>query len=224
MEVLSHQSVIYLHSKGSYRPFPNNDKLRRFLTRGALSNECASIHHTSQQSSSSSTTTSTTASSTACSVCNVCSSRMSPIPHSHTPGNMWLAKCNYIQYLYEPYQFENVMGTPSSCLGSGRWSAEHWVHSHPSNQPCDLYTNPRFTWDYVGTPSLEEFESQLELALAPRFPWGAYVGIRNYCTHRGASLQRRLDEYQRLYNGSTPTKDWWGWEFFNNTNYAILEG
>ena len=215
MEVLSHQSVIYLHSKGSYRPFPNNDKLRRFLTRGALSNECASIHHTSQQSSSSSTTTSTTASSTACSVCNVCSSRMSPIPHSHTPGNMWLAKCNYIQYLYEPYQFENVMGTPNACLGSGRYAAEHWVHSHPSNQPCDLYTNPTYVWGFEGIPSMEQFESHLQLDAAPRFLLDAYEIPHGACFHNGPWIRARIREYQRLYGIDKPDDDWWGWEFFN---------
>ena len=61
--------VVYLHSKGSFHPSETNNKLRRFLTRGALSQECAN----------------------APSSCNVCSSRISPIPHPHMSGNMWLA-------------------------------------------------------------------------------------------------------------------------------------
>ena len=69
--------VIYLHSKGSFHPSEQNDKLRRFLTEGALSGECAHLPDT----------------------CNVCSSRMSPLPHPHTPGNMWLARCDYVAKL-----------------------------------------------------------------------------------------------------------------------------
>lgn len=61
--------VIYLHSKGSYHPHKQNDLLRDFLTKGALSEECANLPES----------------------CNVCSSRMSPLPHPHTAGNMWLA-------------------------------------------------------------------------------------------------------------------------------------
>jgi hypothetical protein len=69
--------VIYLHSKGSFHPSEKNDKLRRFITEGALSEECANLPDT----------------------CDVCSSRMSPLPHSHTSGNMWLARCDYVAKL-----------------------------------------------------------------------------------------------------------------------------
>ena len=34
--------------------------------------------------------------------CNVCSMRMSPIPHPHTPGNMWAARCSYVSNLIDP--------------------------------------------------------------------------------------------------------------------------
>jgi len=63
-----HEKVVYLHSKGSFHPSENNDALRRFLTRGALSKECERNLPD---------------------WCNVCSSRMLPLPHVHTPGNMW---------------------------------------------------------------------------------------------------------------------------------------
>jgi hypothetical protein len=51
--------VVYLHSKGSFHPKPENEVLRPFLTSGALSRECLELPKS----------------------CNVCSSRMSPIPH-----------------------------------------------------------------------------------------------------------------------------------------------
>jgi len=72
--------VVYLHSKGSFHPSEANDKLRSFLTHGALSSECANLPDP----------------------CNVCSSRMSPLPHPHTSGNMWLARCDYISQLIDP--------------------------------------------------------------------------------------------------------------------------
>jgi len=113
------KKVVYLHSKGSSRASQANADLRKFLTKGALSEECASIDNG----------------------CNVCSSRFSPIPHPHTSGNMWLARCDYIQKLIDPFKFEESMQHimsnctakgRASCDGRLRFSAEHWIHSHPS--------------------------------------------------------------------------------------------
>jgi hypothetical protein len=69
--------IVYLHSKGSYHDTAENKALRMFLTKGALSKECANLPD----------------------ACNVCSSRFSPLPHAHTPGNMWLARCDYVAEL-----------------------------------------------------------------------------------------------------------------------------
>jgi hypothetical protein len=52
-------NVVYLHSKGSFHPSPQNDHFRRLITLGALSDQCATLPST----------------------CNVCSSRFSPFPH-----------------------------------------------------------------------------------------------------------------------------------------------
>ena len=117
------EKVVYLHSKGSYTNSEQNRIFRRFLTAGALSEECALAED-----------------------CNVCSSRFSPLPHPHAPGNMWLARCDYVRELIDPFQFEKDMSSIVStcsktykwfdggpwCDGRDRWSAEHWVHSHPS--------------------------------------------------------------------------------------------
>ena len=190
-------NVIYLHSKGSYNPSEANDKLRRFLTAGALSRECAELPDT----------------------CDVCSSRMSPLPHPHTSGNMWLARCSYIRnHLMEPFLFHRRMGTKGySCVGAGRYAAEHWIHSHPSVRPCDLYTQPDFVWNYEGIPSLERFAQNLHLAQAPRFAHESYL-IPGVCDGAG-SLQHRLDEYARIYR-TTPDRSWWGWELFNHSAVA----
>jgi hypothetical protein len=114
------EKVVYLHSKGSSRHSAQNEALRKFLTAGALSNECASVGPD---------------------MCNVCSSRFSPIPHPHTSGNMWLARCDYVRKLIDPFDFEERMNEfttnctangRESCDGRLRYSAEHWIHSHPS--------------------------------------------------------------------------------------------
>jgi hypothetical protein len=202
-----HSKVIYLHSKGSFHPKQANDDLRQFLTAGALSKECLQLPNT----------------------CNVCSSRMSPIPHPHTPGNMWLARCDYIQRLMNPRLFEAKMvtvttipkknSTSLACHGLGRYSAEHWVHSHPSCNPCDLSNDSKFTWAYQNVPRAN-FEKQL--AMAPRFHRNVYKHSRycrvydskkKYKTPIGFSVQARLQEYKQLYNAS-PDESWWGWEFY----------
>jgi hypothetical protein len=99
----------------SFTPTPENDLLRRFLTKGALSEECANMPTT----------------------CNVCSSRFSPLPHPHTSGNMWAARCDYVSRLIEPKdQFQRAMrqfrnkGSPV-CTGRLRYALEHWIHSSP---------------------------------------------------------------------------------------------
>jgi hypothetical protein len=112
--------VVYLHNKGSFHPKKSNDLLRKWLTRAALSKECSNMP----------------------SSCNVCSYRMSPLPHPHTSGNMWAAKCEYIKKLIDPTKFGAKMeqlyyngakteGVGDPGIGTGRFAAEHWVHSHP---------------------------------------------------------------------------------------------
>ena len=187
--------VVYLHSKGSFHPNPDNEKFRRFLTRGALSEECLSLP----------------------AACNVCASRASPIPHPHVPGNMFLARCNYIRKLIDPLLFEAKMrtvtsmppnGESPSCYGLSRFAAEHWILSHPLAMPCDL-SQDTYVWSQKNIP---DYEWDKEMAMMPRFEPSAYR-LRlcyNYSTPIGFSLKDRLQEYQDLYN-ATPTESWWGW-------------
>ena len=182
--------------------------MRMFLTRGALSKECAELPST----------------------CNICSSRMSPVPYPHTSGNMWLARCDYVSKLIEPNRFATAMdlamekirtsevGNLSKidyCRGSRRYSAEHWIHSHPAARPCDLHTDPAYAWNYNLLPKGDFVK---ELKSAPRYPLAKYVRI-GHCGKNGQLLQERLVEYQFLYN-TTPTAPWWGWEFFGHPTVA----
>lgn len=196
--------VIYLHSKGSYHPNEANHKLRNFVTRGALSTECANLPST----------------------CNVCSSRMSPLPHPHTSGNMWLARCNYISKLINPLSLKegllpNKFHEDNPCKGRGRYLGEHWVHSHPSVQPCDLYPGKEFTWAHLRVPPIGEI--QKELKLAPRFKFKEYV-LPGMCMDEHPEtleinefVKLRKENYNLLYNITDLEEDWWGWEFLRRT-------
>ena len=199
--------VVYMHSKGSYHPNESNHKLRNFVTRGALSSECANIPDT----------------------CNVCSSRMSPLPHPHTSGNMWLARCDYIAKLIDPLSLtEGKLPTKyqedNPCKGRGRYLGEHWVHSHPSVQPCDLYPGKEFTWAHLRVPPRGEIAK--ELVRAPRFKFDEYV-LPGMCMEDYPETLRKSDfvllrqeNYEMLYNISYLDEDWWGWEFLRRSIIA----
>lgn len=191
--------VVYIHSKGSFHSRPENTRLRRFLTRGALSDACSFLPEE----------------------CNVCSSRMSPFPHPHTPGNMWLARCSYVKNLLNPLIFEVAMEETEYlgdvnkaapwCLGRGRFAAEHWIHSHPSVQPCDVAGDEiAYFWGYNGVP---DHEFPFNLSTAPRFPLHAYASIGGCNLLTGDSNMsaystiRRI-EYEWLY-GENSLEKWW---------------
>jgi hypothetical protein len=198
--------VVYLHSKGSFHDTPENNALRGFLTVGALSRNCLELP----------------------SECNVCSSRFSPRPHPHTPGNMWLARCQYVRELINPHQFKIAMNhvaqsmmptnnkskpLPDYCIGRNRFAAEHWVYSHPLVMPCDLCRDARFQSGYRNIPPIN-FERRL--AMAPRFGKLRRLTTKpkGQCGSIGRGLKERLDEYKLLYN-ATPVSTWWGWAFYD---------
>ena len=151
-----------------------------------------------------------------------------------TPGNMWAARCGYVLNLIDPMLFKDQMqkyyeGKRSRgqcnfnrnwCVGKGRWSAEHWIYSHPEVQPCDLDSKSTCTW---GTPArrqslhMAEFAgsakhgNQTTLSTAP--PPGFSYTVGNDCVDCGRDMAQRLEEYQFLYK-QKPPYTWWGWIFF----------
>jgi len=186
--------VVYLHSKGSHHPNLRNDKLRNFLTQGALSSECANLPQS----------------------CDVCSSRMSPLPHPHTPGNMWLARCDYVSKLINPFLpkegklADALFSDDIGCKGRGRYFSEHWIHSHPSVRPCDLYTGKEYLWHYYNVPA--EL-SEKDLQIAPRFKFHDYI-INNECQDESYHfVVTREEQYKLLYNITRLSANWWGWIF-----------
>jgi len=198
------KKVIYMHSKGTFHPHAANDQLRNFLMEGIFSPECTHLPDS----------------------CNVCSSRASPEPHPHISGNMWLARCNYVQKLMDPFMFENAMqrrhihihtyiqvrSIPDCCEGSGRYSQEHWILSHPDHMMCDLFPSESYTWIYEGVPP-PRFSKVVKPF--PRFRKSSFVKPKHFC--RPSTLTQRLVEYKALYS-TKPTSLWWGWTYFNATN------
>lgn len=203
--------VVYLHSKGSFHPNERNNRLRRFLTEGALSEECANLPDD----------------------CDVCSSRMSTHPHPHTSGNMWLARCSYVVKLLDPYSLRSrklspIFSKDDGCKGFGRYFFEHWIYSHPSVKPCDLYPGREYTWAYENIPD-EGFKKNLRKA--PRFDFAVYVGLLRekywYCREDRSSQTRqgfffnRVFNYYHLYKIPFPDKSWYLWTYLNVSQLSL---
>lgn len=197
--------VVYLHSKGSYHPTAANTRLRDFVTRAALSPACAALPD----------------------ACDVCSARMSPLPHPHSSGNMWLARCDYVARLFDPAAALGGAGLPAAaledgpCEGRGRYLGEHWVHSHPSVRPCDVYPGREFTWAHLRVPAVGSWEG--ELRPAPRFRFAEYV-LPGMCMDEHPETLSILDfvdlrkqNYAMLYNITDLDESWWGWEFLQRS-------
>eukprot|EP00438_Fugacium_kawagutii_P023975 Skav204020 [mRNA] locus=scaffold229:34736:35791:+ [translate_table: standard] len=214
--------VSYLHSKGSFHRKKGQKEWREYLTAGVLSEECLSLRSSGAQE------------------CNVCSSRMSPLPHPHTPGNMWTARCDYVSKLLDPLLFPLKMQrwkdqtgpkleiwqglnctvkkatTRQSCLGLGRYALEHWLYSHPDVLPCDL--DPSINWMW-GPPNSSQAQAMMAfikkpkvLQPAPRFDLATYKDFGSRCCKFGLNMGQRLDEYEFLYQ-LRPPPTWWGWDF-----------
>jgi hypothetical protein len=131
--------VLYMHNKGSFHNTPANVVFRRFLTKGVWSDACQNMPL----------------------ACSACASRFSPLPHHHYPGNMWVARCEYVSRLIPPLEMEAAMERvattraavhwrdlvgQSALVGRGRFSLEHWLSSHPSLVPCDVYDRTDYFW------------------------------------------------------------------------------
>mmetsp|Transcript_20907 Transcript_20907/g.42609 ORF Transcript_20907/g.42609 Transcript_20907/m.42609 type:complete len:888 (+) Transcript_20907:64-2727(+) len=134
--------VVYIHSKGSYHSSTHNNNWRREMTNSVLHQDCLFPPNDA---------------------CDVCGAQFYTRFSFMFPGNMWTAKCSYIQKLlspekgglYEKLKRESIVkffklrlwGQLNSTLmedrvdyfGLGRYQLEHWIGSHASVQPCELH-------------------------------------------------------------------------------------
>jgi len=93
--------VLYLHNKGAFHSSSENEWLRNLHVRSLVNTDACYQGFVGGTDKNDGTTSSDK--------CNVCSARFSPLPHYHTSGNMWMAKCGYIRDLLEPHAFEEHM-------------------------------------------------------------------------------------------------------------------
>ena len=182
--------VIYMHNNQK----DTSHKLLKMSTMSVFTNECLfmddEIDHNSPCK------------------CNICSGRFSPIPNYHTPGNIFLSKCSYINQLINPNDFEDAMdfvlqNTKSTSLskqqkefindksnamylGTNGHAIKHWVFSHPNVYPCDVYPG-LYRW---GTTKLGHFPSndiwKPSLKKGPRFP-----EMEDYVIHKRNFMSNR---------------------------------
>eukprot|EP00527_Entomoneis_sp_CCMP2396_P009482 CAMPEP_0198139280 /NCGR_PEP_ID=MMETSP1443-20131203/2622_1 /TAXON_ID=186043 /ORGANISM="Entomoneis sp., Strain CCMP2396" /LENGTH=411 /DNA_ID=CAMNT_0043801369 /DNA_START=140 /DNA_END=1372 /DNA_ORIENTATION=- len=141
------ETVVYIHSKGSLHDIDLNRKWRAPLTVAAMKPSCIEALQDSGENGS----------------CNTCGLQFYPLWAPMYPGNMFSAKCSYVQNLlplsefglkitdvvnmtsnepeiwkhglYERYYDE---GHKVDIAGLGRYSNEQWIASHPSVRQCDL--------------------------------------------------------------------------------------
>jgi hypothetical protein len=139
------QTVIYLHSKGSFHSegpkFATQDIWRQRLTEAASHQLCLEGIRNG--------------------TCDTCSLLLQPLPGIHYPGNMWAASCEHVKRLLPPNTFAKDMdkvvqvfkklrdtrqrlnttffAQMPHMMGRKRFAAEHWIGSHPNlKHPCDL--------------------------------------------------------------------------------------
>jgi hypothetical protein len=163
------------------------------------------------------------------------------------PGNMWTATCDYVRKLSPPLKFEAQMSevrkqalllpnresnssgftfgmfSPSdTCWGTGRFSYEQWISSHPDIRPCDLSENGNaYAWVLPGHRNQTQSWS-----LAPRYSIDSVkfrplnrplrLAVLNDRFLRATNyylLAGQLFRWSLLYN-QVPSPSSWAWNWF----------
>jgi len=212
--------VTYIHDKGSHHPSKKNNNLRVLLTKSVTSDACQEVGMRKNTS------------------CDVCGARFSPFPHHHMPGNMWTAPCSYIRKLHRPDEFRQRMDDlmdkvlhhakedipkPSVeqfkirwFVGTGRFASEHWVTSHPSIRPCDVYAPVEYQRGYKVLPEPSD-EWIPDLRPAPRFPPSVLFRATTQWENTWYCGKGHLLEYRYLYN-ELPPEDSFVWSFYSEAS------
>ena len=166
--------VTYLHSKGSYHSQKENHIWRKQMTEATLHPQCLNPPNDT---------------------CDVCSAQFYIKYAIMFPGNMWTAKCSYIQKLispndgeYERRKYESIKhfmmlrlwGVLQATLdvdnvehyGLDRYQWEHWI-AHPSINPCEMHTTD------VGPLILLGKDIQKRFFGPKYYDWGKFYWL--YC-------------------------------------------
>lgn len=137
--------VIYIHDKGSFTVNEKNERLRRALTKAVFSSECTNMHranpnmedHEDEED-----------------FCDVCSATIAVYPYLSTPGNMFLAECNYVRKLIPPNQFEERMLRLMHKAWNSTWRELGFPREPPERMDWQMY---RESWVGVGRYSMEHW-------------------------------------------------------------------
>lgn len=164
--------VIYLHTKGSYHSSKAQARWRRHMTDAVAGHDCVEQAHNKD--------------------CDLCGLLFLPRPSLHFTGNMFNAKCRYIQKLTHPEEFQEKMvkvdtkardwmqqGILQSNMlnveepwnaGIDRFAMEHWHGSHPSAQKiCDVSNGSRIQyWQQIR--AMDRNPGDWEFGIFPRHP------------------------------------------------------
>lgn len=164
--------VTYIHSKGSYHHTDVNMNWRRELTNAVLHPQCLNPPNDA---------------------CNVCGTSFFTRFAFMYPGNMWTAKCSYIQKLLPPkdggeYDVKKKESTVAflkmrlygvldatllddriDYFGLGRYRLEHWIGSHPAIMPCEMHRPNVTLGDMIGGVVNETWD--YEWGMGPRREW-----------------------------------------------------
>jgi hypothetical protein len=201
--------VVYIHDNGYYSSPQANDNLRRVLTKAAFSSQCVNLPRDSG--------------------CHTCSAEVSVVPELHTPGNMFVAECSYVNKLLSPPDYVQskdslMLEVRSSVIvdagnqknkyqldrpewvGTGRFAMHHWVHSHPSVRSCYVRETE---FEYSSDNSDEDWTPHRRLG--PRdtdFP-------KSFSVHPWFKLRGRLAEWNYHYR-SKPPQESWVWSYYAN--------
>lgn len=164
--------VLYLHTKGSFHARASQHRVREHVTDAVTSRDCIEQAHKED--------------------CDLCGLLFLPRPSLHFTGNMFNAKCSYIQKLLSPMDFQNrmthVVAKGQKMLedeilvanmhdvtlvwnnGLGRYAMEHWHGSHPSLQKiCDVSTHYEIEY-WKRLERKDRRPEDWELGVFPRHP------------------------------------------------------
>lgn len=191
--------ITYMHNKGSYHMrggLANSD--RQHLTMAITHQDCLNPPDAS---------------------CNACGLLFYTVWSMIFPGNFWTSQCNHIRKLHSPAVFDDKMKammdtkrsrirenplyediTPNSTgwaqvYAKDRYTATHWIGSHPSLQPCDLTTEALEAWYVPRANPMGDFS------------WGMIPRPTQKSVLNNYALGNLFKWYQ-LYNQGPPDNSW----------------
>jgi hypothetical protein len=163
------KTVIYIHNKGSFHNTSGQYAWRWHMLEAILHPDCwRHVHDEPKHKSFWGMSREKEDTDDDNIQCDACGLLLRTLPSAHYHGNMWMARCSYINQLKPPgvlakqhdavidlyhnlhplIQFSFCQDVPW-LTGTGRYFAEHWLGSHPSMRACDMSkTSKEYYWKH----------------------------------------------------------------------------